>query len=116
MFTDEKYKVPLFGHESADRLQRLILNAGSQDKECITILQQIAHDCDICKRYNKTKPKPAAALPLATEYNETVAVDLHELEPGVWYLHIINHFTRFSTGNIVKTKKSSEIVSSFIHT
>ncbi len=53
---------------------------------------------------------------MASEYNETVAVDLHELEPGVWYLHIIDHFTRFSAGNIVKTKKSSEIVNSFIHT
>ncbi len=53
---------------------------------------------------------------MASEYNETVAVDLHELEPGVWYLHIIDHFTRFSAGNIVKTNKSSEIVNSFIHT
>lgn len=88
----------------------------STDKECITILQQIVHDCDICKRYSKTKPKPAAGLPLASEYNKTVAVDLHELEPGVWYLHIIDHFTRFSAGNIVKTKKSCEIVNSFIHT
>ena len=88
----------------------------STDKECITILQQIVHDCDICKRYSNTKPKPAAVLPLASEYNETVAVDLHELEPGIWYLHIIDHFAHFSAGNIVKTKKSCETVSSFIHT
>lgn len=53
---------------------------------------------------------------MASEYNETVAVDLHELEPSIWYLHIIDHFTRFSAGSIVKTKKSSEIVNSFIHT
>lgn len=64
----------------------------------------------------KTKPKPAVGLPLASECNETVAVDLHELEPSVWYLHIIDHFTRFSAGSIMKTKKSSEIVNSFIHT
>lgn len=51
-----------------------------------------------------------------SEYNETVAVDLHELEPGVWYLHIINHFTYFSAGNTVKTKGSSESVDSFIYT
>lgn len=120
MSTEEKRKALLklhkqFGHASADRLQRLIHSAGNKDKECIAILQQIEHDCDICKRYSKTKPKPAAGLPLASEYNETVAVDLHELEPGVWYLHIIEHFTRFSAGNIVTTKKSSEIVNSFIH-
>lgn len=121
MSTDEKHRVLLklhkqFGHASADRLQRLIHSSGNKDKECCTILQQIVNDCEICKKYKRTKPKPAVGLPLASEYNETVAVDLHELEPGVWYLHIIDHFTRFSAGNIVITKKSSEIVNSFIHT
>ncbi len=121
MSPDEKRKVLLklhkqFGHASADRLQRLIQSSGNKDKDCFTILQQIVFDCEICQKYKRTKPKPAVGLPMASEYNETVAVDLHELEPGVWYLHIIDHFTRFSTGNIVKTKKSSEIVNSFIHT
>lgn len=60
------------------------------------------------------KPKPAVGLPLASEYNETVAVDLRELEPGVWYLQVIDQFTRFSAGSIVKTKKASEIVNSLI--
>jgi len=36
-------------------------------------------------------------------YNK--AVDLHELELGVWYLHAIDHFTHFSAGSIVTTKK-----------
>lgn len=121
MSPDEKRKVLLklhkqFGHASADRLQRLIQSSGNKDKDCLTILQQIVYDCEICQKYKRTKPKPAVGLPMASEYNETVAVDLHELEPGVWYLHIIDHFTRFSAGNIVKTKKSSEIVNSFIHT
>lgn len=53
---------------------------------------------------------PAVGLLLASEYNETVAIDLHELEPGVWYLHIIDHF---SAGSILTTKKSSEIVKHF---
>lgn len=52
---------------------------------------------------------------MASTYNETVAVDLHELEPGVWYLHIIDHFTRFSAGSIVTTKKPKEIVKHLIH-
>lgn len=117
---DEKCKVLLklhkqFGHASAERLQRLLHSAGNKDKDCVTILQEIVNKCDICQRHSKTKPKPAVGLPLASEYNDTVAMDLHELEPGVWYLHIIDHFTRFSAGNIVKTKKASEIVNSLIH-
>ena len=121
MSPGEKRKVLLklhkqFGHASADRLQKLIQSSGNKDKDCHIILQQIVHDCDICQRYSKTSPKPAVGLPLASEYNETVAVDLHELEPGVWYLHVIDQFTRFSAGSIVRTKKASEIVNSLIHT
>ncbi len=48
-------------------------------------------------------------------HNKTVAVDLHELELNVWYLHIIDHFTRFSAGCIVTSKKPSEIIRLFTH-
>ncbi|XP_039900576.1 uncharacterized protein LOC120741662 [Simochromis diagramma] len=121
MSTKEKQKVLVklhkqFGHASAERLLRLIQSSGNTDKQCAVILQEIVRDCDICQKYCKTKPRPAVGLPLASEYNETVAMDLHELEPNVWYLHIIDHFTRFSAGSIVKTKKAAEIVNSFIHT
>uniref|UniRef100_A0AAV2MPS7 Integrase catalytic domain-containing protein n=1 Tax=Knipowitschia caucasica TaxID=637954 RepID=A0AAV2MPS7_KNICA len=120
MSTKEKRKVLLklhkqFGHASAERLQKLIQSSGNTDQDCPIILQEIIRDCEICQRYSRSKPKPAVGLPLASQYNETVAMDLHELEPGVWYLHIIDHFTRFSAGNIVRTKKPSEIVNLFIH-
>lgn len=37
----------------------------------------------------------AVSLPQASQYNQIVAVaDLNELEPGGWYLHIIDPFTR----------------------
>lgn len=39
-------------------------------------------------------------------------MDLHELEPAVWYLHTIDHFT---AGSIISTKKPTEIVTHFIH-
>ena len=58
---------------------------------------------------------------MASTYNETVVVDLHELEPGVWHLHIIDHFTlelhalRFRAGSIATTKKPKEIVKHLIH-
>lgn len=116
----EKHKILMklhrqFGHASADRLQRLLTSSGNKDAECSVILEKIVSECGTCQRYSKTKPKPAVGLPLASQYNETVAVDLHELEPGVWYLHIIDQFTRFSAGSILTTKKSSEIVKHFVH-
>lgn len=120
MSTSEKMKVleklhKQFGHASAEKLQRLLINSGNKDTECIKLLQNIIKQCEVCQKYCRSKPKPAVGLPLASTYNETVAVDLHELEPGVWYLHIIDQFTRFSAGSVLTTKRSSEIVKHFIH-
>lgn len=120
MNTAEKKKILLklhrqFGHASADKLQRLLLSSGNKDAECDAILQRIVTDCETCQKHSKMKPRPAVGLPLASQHNETVAVDLHELEPGLWYLHIIDQFTRFSAGSVLTTKKGSEIVKHFIH-
>ena len=120
MTTQEKQKTLLklhkqFGHASVEKLKRLMDSAGNRDDECIGILKNIVSNCETCIRYSRPKPKPAVGLPMASTYNETVAVDLHELEPGVWYLHIIDHFTRFSAGSIVTTKKPKEIVKHLIH-
>lgn len=120
MATKEKKTVLLklhkqFGHASVDRLQKLLSCSGNTDDESITILKEIVKNCEICIRYSRAKPKPAVGLPMASTYNETVAMDLHELEPGLWYLHAIDHFTRFSAGSIITTKKPKEIVKHFIH-
>lgn len=54
-------------------------------------------------------------FPLATEYNKTVAVDFHDLVEGeIWYLHIIEEFTRFSAGYIMRSKKSSKFANTFL--
>lgn len=95
-----------FGHASVDRLQKLLSCSGNSDDESITILKNITKNCETCIRYSKPKHKPAVGLPMASTYNETVAVNLHDLEPGLWYLHAIDHFTRFSAGSIITTKKT----------
>lgn len=120
MTTQDKLKVLLnlhkrFGHVSVDRLQKLPTCSGNNDAECNTILKDIVKSCETCIRYSKPKPKPALGLPMASSYNETVAVDLHELEPGVWYLHAVDDFPGFSAGSIVTSKKPREIVKHFIH-
>ena len=120
MTKQEKQKILLklhkqFGHASVDRLQKLLTCSGNNDEECTTILKDIVKNCETCIRYGKPKPKPAVGLPMASTYNETVALDLHELEPGVWYLHAIDHFTRFSAGSVITTKKPKEIMKHFIH-
>ena len=119
MSEDEKLKILVklhkqFGHASYERLAKLLKSTGRIDSETLKTLQKVCEDCKICLVNKKPAPRPVVGLPLATEFNEMVAVDLHELEPNTWYLHIIDEFTRFSAGRIMRSKKSSEFVKKFL--
>ncbi len=103
-----------FGHASGEKIRSLLENAGNRDADTDRILKTIVEECDICLKFKKESPRPAVGFPLATDFNETVAVDLHELEKGLWYLHIIDEFTRFSAGAIISNKRSSTFVQKFL--
>ena len=94
-----------FGHASVERLHKLLACAGNNDEESNTILKDIVKNCETCIRHSKPKRQPVGGLPMASTFNETIAVDLHELEPGVWYLHAIDHFTRFIAGSSVHVSR-----------
>lgn len=96
-----------FGHASAERLSKSLKNAGTSDKQLLDMLEKVTMECEVCAVHKRPVARPVVGFPLATEYNETVAVDLHELEAHrTWYLHIIDEFTRFSAGCIMQKKKS----------
>ena len=120
MSPNERKKILLklhqqFGHASVDRLVKLIQSAGYKSVDVTTTLEDIVENCEICKTHKKTPPKPAVSLPLARDFNDTVAVDLHQLEDGLWYLHAIDLFSRFSAGCLMRTKRSSEFVKQFLN-
>lgn len=103
-----------FGHANYNRLSQLLKSAGTTDIETLNLLDLVIQNCEICVTNKKAVPRPVVGLPLATDFNETVAVDLHELEHNVWYLHIIDEFTRFSAGSIMRSKRPSEFVRKFL--
>ena len=77
-------------------------------------MTEIVEKCDVCVRHKKTPPKPVVGMPLAEDYNHTVAVVQHELDRNVWYFHMIDEYTRFSAVVIIRSKQASVIVDSFM--
>lgn len=75
----------LFGHATADKLQKLLVNEGVRDSALFEMLRHLVNNCETCALYKKTPPRAAVGLPLATAFHQTVAVDLHDLETNVWY-------------------------------
>ena len=49
-------------------------------------------------------------LPLASQFNHTVAMDLKSHANGVWILHLIDTFTKYSADCVVKSKDKDVIV------
>ena len=98
-----------FAHPTSQRLKLLLKDAGIKDQECIELVEDITNRCDICLKYKKTPPRPVVSLPLARDFNETVAMDLKHWDKNIWFLHLIDLATRFSVSSVI-TSKHKEVV------
>ena len=61
-----------FAHASSDKLAKLIDSAGIEDAEIRNLFGEITEDCDICKCYKKSKPRPVVGFSLAHDFNEVI--------------------------------------------
>ncbi|KAG1704025.1 Retrovirus-related Pol polyprotein [Nymphon striatum] len=98
-----------FAHPSAKRLKTLLKDAGGYTEEHLNCVDHVTEGCDVCKRYKKTPARPVVSLPLATEYNEVVAIDLKIWKPNIYFLHMVDIATRFSLATVIR-KKTPEVI------
>ena len=103
-----------FGHPSAHRLIKLVKDAGEENTELYKALEEVGTRCDTCKRYKKTPPRPIVTFPLATVFNETIAMDLKIYKNNsTYFLHVIDHATRFSAGSVIRSKTAEVTIRNF---
>ena len=103
-----------FCHPPARRLKKLITDSGTEDKSILKLVDDVEASCDTCKRLYPTPNKPAVGFPLASTFNETVALDLKQFKPGIYMLHFIDHATRYSSGCIIRDKNPKTIVNGIL--
>ena len=89
-------------------------NAGVDTKNISKIVEEITKQCNICKLYKKPLPRPAVSIPKSLNFNEMVAVDLHQLDENLWYLHFMDELSRFSNGVVIKSKQPNAIIKNFL--
>ena len=103
-----------FAHPSAKRLIDLLKTSGCDNTDLFKAIEYISKVCDVCKRYKNPPPKPVVMFPLAKVFNETVALDLKVFENNkTYFLHVIDHATRFSAAAVIYSKKKEVIVDQF---
>ena len=116
--TEEKLKLAKklhlqFSHPTYPKLKLLLNDAGIVDPEMLEALKSIANTCDTCLKYRKAPPRPIVGLSMAHDFNETVGMDLKEWKKGevkTWFLHLVDHATRYSASAVIKSKRKEVIV------
>ena len=111
---DEKFKIAKklhwqFSHPSGTKLCNLVKNSGKNDREFLKILGEFPSFCDFCQRYKRAEPRPIVGFSLATEFNETVAMDLKDIKEHK-ILHLIDLATKYSVAVKIPNKESITII------
>ena len=99
-----------FAHPPADKLINLLSRAGISKPELNSAIKSVTANCETCQRYRRNPSKPVVAFPLATRFNETVALDLKDIRPGFKILHMVDHATRYGQAAVVANKSAQEII------
>ena len=99
-------------HPSPEKLLKLLNSAGDpwqSDEELKKLIKKVSDECAICKIYRKTPQRPIVGLPMATSFQECIAMDL-KFYKGKILLHLIDHTTRLSVSSFVKSSEPEVIL------
>ena len=97
-----------FSHPTYSKLKLLLNDAGIVDPEMLEALKSIANTCDTCLKYRKAPRRPIVGLSMAHVFNESVGMDLKDWkkrEVKTWFLHLVDHATRYSASAVIKGKQ-----------
>ena len=79
-----------FAHPNDRKLKDLMIDAGICDEEYKDLIVKLYDsNCEIYKRFQKTPATPAVCLPLASDFNDVVAMDLKSWKKGHHILYLI---------------------------
>ena len=112
--TQERFKILLklhrqFAHPPKRRLIALLKDAGVWKEEYEDTIQTIEERCELCKLYAKTPSRPVVGMPMASKFNEKVAMDLKKWNSR-WILHVIDMWSRYTLSIFIDRKKPGTII------
>ena len=94
-----------FAHPNSERLVQLVKNSGIDNAKVFETIKKVTANCDVCRRFKQRPLKPAVGFPLASQFNETVALDLKQIDPNLYILHMVDHLSRYSSACLIYDKK-----------
>ncbi|CAL4122709.1 unnamed protein product, partial [Meganyctiphanes norvegica] len=98
-----------FAHPTADKLIKLVRNSGVKDKLLEEEIKVLSGKCMTCVQLQRPPPRPVVCIPMATEFNEAVSMDL-KIYGKYYFLVIVDMATRFCAATVVQNKCPSTII------
>ena len=98
-----------FGHPSQKRLIDLISKAKIKNRKLIECIKKVSENCLICKKFKKNSPKPIVCLPLASKFNDIIALDL-KFWNGKYFLVMVDLATRFCSSSVINNKLPDTVI------
>ena len=95
-------------------MRRLLNNASPLNSETSKLIEKVYNSCKTCLMYKNPSHRPVVGLSKASNFNDTIVMDLHQLGENLCYFDLIDEFSRFSSAIIVKTKSSKIITEKFL--
>ena len=99
------------GHPSRAAFEATIKAANVKIDNLNLILNKLYESCLICLKFSKAHVRPKVGLPIATDFNQTICLDLK-----IWpsheaiILYIIDAFSRFQQAHVIPDKKAETIL------
>ena len=98
-----------FGHPSHLKLIKLIKNAGVMNKPLEDEIERISENCEICFKLKKAPLRPVVSIPMATKFNEVVAMDL-KVWGKFYFLVMVDLATRWCSAVVIGNKLPQTII------
>lgn len=105
-----------FCHPSSKRLSALLKDAGFSNNDYHSCVKEVTEKCEVCLKFKKTPARPVVCLPLATEFNQVVAMDLKvwDKKKNIYFLHMIDLATRFCLSVVIRNKNPPTIINKVV--
>jgi len=98
-----------FGHPTSSKLITLIKDAGVKNLVLEKAIRSVSDTCKTCCKFKRPNPRPVVSIPMATKFNETIAMDL-KVWGKFYFLVLIDLATRYCTATLITNKCASTII------
>ena len=98
-------------HKQEETLIRFLKGSKNYNPKVRELLSEVIQECVTCKTMRKTPDRLKVALPKASQPNEVLSIDLKEMrDEGLYVLFITDECTRYTRGQIIKSKQPKEVI------